>query len=299
MNRILERAMFRLFANRFVAGENLQDAVETAMACNQKGIGVIINFLGEHIITLKEAISAQATYFTILEAIRENRLNARISLKLSQLGLNIDRDVCFYLVKNIIKEAIRCGVFVEIDMEESGSVEETVNLATRLWGTGFGEHIRVAFQAYLKENERFFETLASERISLRLCKGAYTEPESVAFQDEQMIKQRLRELFEDSVAAFALHPALATHDLEIVNFARNKYHDRKTDFEFQFLRGVRSRLHEQLVKEGWTVYIYLPYGPMKNCWAYGKRRWKFFVRNALSLVWDDIMLFMDKKLKRN
>lgn len=285
MNPILKK-VFYPFARYFIAGEKLEDAVREAKKLNDKGIIPIINFLGEHAKTETEAEAALKTYLEILEVIKKEKLVARISIKHSQLGLDIKEKPRLWLenVETILMRAKHCDIPVEIDIEDSSYVRATLDF---LLDYPLPSSLRQAIQAYLFRTPKDLSLLREHQISPRLCKGGYyNEPKTVAIKNPEKIREKYLE-YADLLISWNLYSAFATHDLKIVNYIRKNHGGKKELFEFQFLFGLLKRLWKELVDKGYQVAVYLPFGP--NWLPYGTRRWKFVLRSFPGLIRDELL----------
>jgi proline dehydrogenase len=264
-------------ASRFVAGETLTDAIRAAEVLNQKGITATLDNLGEHTNTPEEARRARDDIARIADAIEEAGVRANISIKLTQIGLALDEALCAENLAYIIKHAARYGIFVRIDMEDSPWTDATIRLYRQMRAEFGLDNVGLVIQAYLYRSEADIRSLAAEGTRIRLCKGAYKEPDEIAFPKKSDVDanyDRLGELLMDcaletgAVPASADGktppiPALATHDDLRIEHAR-KYAETiglpKPALEFQFLYGIRRDLQENLVAAGYPVRVYVPYG---------------------------------------
>ncbi len=245
---------------RFVAGDELEDAIAAAQRLNESGFRVTLDFLGESISDHEEARAAASAYEASLEAIDGSDARSTISLKLTQLGMDIDEAFCEQNLRSIVSHAERLGNFVRIDMESSAYTERTLRIFRRV----FADHrnVGVVIQSYLKRSERDVNELVSLGAPVRLCKGAYQEPPSVAFQERQEVDDSfialMRLLLDGGVST-----AIATHhdrmiDATLEHAASNGIGDDA--FEFQMLYGVRRDYQRKIVENGYAMRIYVPYG---------------------------------------
>ena len=245
---------------RFVAGDELADAIEATRRLNEAGFRVTLDFLGESVARHEEALAATKAYEDSLEAIEGSDARSTISLKLTQLGLDIDEAFCEKNLRSIVGHAERLGNFVRIDMEGSAYTERTLRIFRRV----FADHsnVGVVIQSYLLRSERDVEELVLLGAPVRLCKGAYQEPSSVAFQERQEVDDsfiRLMRLLLDGGAP----TAIATHhdrmiDATLRHAATNAIADDA--FEFQMLYGVRRDYQRRIIEDGYGMRIYVPYG---------------------------------------
>ena len=261
---IASRGMRYGFARRFVAGESLNEALGVAAALCRAGRRVILNHLGENVATIAEARSTFNGYIQMLHAIAAVKLDANISIKLTQLGLDIDRTVCLSLTEEIASTAESLGRFVEIDMEGSAYTDATIEVfeAARRRHSNVG----LAIQCYLRRSENDIERLAPLGPKIRLVKGAYLEPATAAFQRKEDVDANFRRILDRMLRpgeANHFSVAIGTHDPDLVDFAENKIreygvpHER---YEFQMIYGIRRDLQQQVYDAGHTLRIYVPFG---------------------------------------
>jgi len=247
-------------SRRFVAGETLNEAIEATRALNARGMPVSLDHLGENVSDAKEASAAAQDYIAILDRIKQAGVDANISIKLTALGLDIDRELCEQNICRILEYAKQFPIFVRIDMEGSAYTEQTVDITLRMHQQF--EHVGTVIQSCMHRSKRDIEQLIAQGVRVRLFKGAYKEPREVAFQ----LKSEVDHNYVRLMMPLLLHgnyPALATHDEAIINatckFARENGID-KSAFEFQMLYGIRRDLQEKLVSQGYNMRIYVPYG---------------------------------------
>jgi proline dehydrogenase len=258
--QMMENPMARRVSHRFVAGERLDEALEVATQLNAEGIGAILDMLGEGVTDLAGATHAVEQYEEATDAIAERRLDATISIKLSQLGQTVDRDTCVANLNEILDHAQSVGVRVEIDMEESGLVSDTLSL----FREAVTKHpeTRLAIQAALRRTPLDLEAMASLKPRIRLVKGAYAEPLELAQQGKNEIKAQYKYL-TDWLFQYGTDPAFGTHDGELVDYARQaavKAGKGPQDFEIQVLYGIRRDLQHELTAAGYRVRVYIPFG---------------------------------------
>jgi proline dehydrogenase len=256
----------RAAARRFVAGEGLAEAIAATRASNAKGIHAVLDYLGENVISRSEARAAGDEYIAALAAIARSGVQADVSVKLTQMGLDIGDDFCYENVERIVAQAASCHRSVGMDMEGSPYTERTLQMYRRLRERH--RNVSVAIQAYLYRSREDVTRLVAEGIgNLRLVKGAYDEPASIAFPRKEDVDANFLRLIElmmrpDALARGA-YCAIATHDEKIVRWAilYAYRHDVPRDrFEFQMLYGIRRDLQEKLAAQGYTVRVYIPYG---------------------------------------
>ena len=274
----------RRMSHRFVAGEQLDEAIQAARQCNDAGIMVTLDCLGENVATPADAQKARDTYLGMFDRIAQENLKANVSCKLTQLGLDISVEFCEGLVLSIAERAASYDSFLRIDMESSIYTQRTVELVKRVRAQT--PCVGAVIQAYLYRSESDIHDLLSYGCRVRLCKGAYKESEEVAFPRKQEVDANYVKLMRALLPSGFYH-AIATHDphmiAETIRCAAEKKIS-KDDFEFQMLYGVRTDLQRQLVRDGYRVRIYVPYG--QEWFPYFMRRLAerpanvgFFVRN--------------------
>jgi proline dehydrogenase len=276
----------RRMSHRFVAGETLDEAVQAARQCNEAGMLVTLDCLGENVATPADAQKARDTYLGMFDRIAQEKLKANVSCKLTQLGLDISVEFCEGLVLSIAERAAAYESFLRIDMEGSVYTQRTVELVKRVRAQT--PCVGVVIQAYLYRSESDIHDLLSYGCRIRLCKGAYKESPEVAFPRKQDVDGNYVKLMRLLLPSGFYH-AIATHDPRMIAetircAAENKI--SKDDFEFQMLYGVRTDLQRRLVRDGYRVRIYVPYG--QEWFPYFMRRLaerpanlSFFVRNFL------------------
>jgi proline dehydrogenase len=257
-------------ASRFVAGETLEDALQAGAKINLEGIALTLDHLGESVTSLAEAASARDTYIRTLSAIHEHNIRGNVSLKLTQFGLDLSQQECRDNVAQLAALAARMGNFIRVDMESSAYVDRTLALVEDLQAQ-YGS-VGTVIQAYLYRSRKDVERLSAKRIRVRLVKGAYLEPPSVAFPRKADVDRNFVELMQ-----FLLdegeYPAIATHDQKIIDATKAYAARRGIDadrFEFQMLYGIRRDLQQRLVAEGYRLRLYVPFG--KAWYPYFMRR---------------------------
>lgn len=248
-------------ARRFVAGDTLADALDTTLALNARGFAVSLDHLGESVRDAGAARAAADEYVRAVAAIRERAADANVSLKLTQMGLDVDRRACRENVERVLAAAKDHGVFVRIDMESSAYVDRTLGLYRDLRAAGF-DNVGVVLQAYLRRSPADLRSLAPLRPDIRIVKGAYEEPPDRAFQGREPIRRAYRDLLREALGVCS-RVAVATHDDSLVMHAQAlaRTGERgQARLEFQMLYGVRPELAERVREGGFRVRIYLPYG---------------------------------------
>jgi proline dehydrogenase len=248
----------RRVALRFVAGDTLDDAVAAVRRLNAAGMAASMDHLGEHVTDVAAAVSARDAYLACIDRIAQERLDANISVKLTQLGLGLDDAVCAESLEALAVRAAACGTTVTIDMEESTHTATTL----RLYSEAQRRHgnLGVALQAYLRRTAGDLATIAPLGGHIRLCKGAYDEAETIAFRSRDDVNAAFDRLLHSLMPAESVKPAIATHDERRILLAEELGTRRTGPWEFQMLYGVRERLQRELVAAGYGMRIYVPYG---------------------------------------
>jgi proline dehydrogenase len=257
---VTETSLTRRVVDRFVAGEKLEDAILAIKELNSRGIGGILDLLGEGVTDAAGATAAASDYLKAIRRISETKVDTTVSVKLTQLGLSFDKGSCIDHLRVLTAEAQAIGAVVEIDMEQSDYVSDTLDVY-RVLQTDFPE-LRLAMQAYLRRTPVDLQMMAAMRPKVRLVKGAYAEPESVAFQKRTEIDSQYIWL-TDWLFQQGRDPALATHDFKLIQHGKSAAaHARlsKDSYEIQMLYGVRREMQEQLAAKGHRVRTYVPYG---------------------------------------
>lgn len=253
-------------ASRFVAGETMEDAIQAAHTLAQKGMWVTMDFLGEHVSNADEAIAAREEIARLLRRIAQSNLpDAYVSVKLSQLGMRISEELVMENMRQLLAEAQRLNLRIRIDMEESQVTDQTL----RIYRTLRQEYanVGVVIQAYLRRSTDDVRQLVAEGAWVRLCKGAYAEPATVAFPDKKDTDAHFVTLMEmmlsEQARANGVYLGVATHDAKMIEATLSyvrKHQIPAQAFEFQMLYGIRRDLQESLVAQGYRVRVYVPYG---------------------------------------
>jgi proline dehydrogenase len=253
--------MGRKMSRRFVAGETVEDALAAAAELNTKSISVSVDNLGEFVTNAEESRQSAQLYHNVLDEIARRKLNANVSLKLTHMGLDIDESMCKELVCGVVKHAAQLGSFVRVDMENSPYTQRTLDFVYELHRESPGA-VGAVLQSYMKRTEQDARELCAAGIRIRLCKGAYKEPPEVAFQDKADVDANYLKVAKFIMKSGVYH-GIATHDERIINelTAFAKVERIAPDaFEFQMLHGVRRDLQQGLVKQGWGMRVYVPFG---------------------------------------
>jgi proline dehydrogenase len=280
-------------SGRFVAGTEIEEALRVAQALNGAGFSVSIDNLGENVATPDEAREGMQLYQQLLSEIAARKLNANISLKLTHMGLDISRQLALDNVSALVSQAsaIDPANFVRVDMEGSAYTERTLDLVRELHGRpGNRGRVGAVIQSYMRRSEADLASLLREGIRIRLCKGAYNEPPEVAFQAKSEVDANYVRLMKLLLKSGVYH-GLATHDEKIVRQAKTfalGENIAKSAFEFQMLYGIRRDLQQQLVRDGWAMRVYVPFG----------REWYPYLMRRLAERPANL-LFVVKNLLRN
>lgn len=268
----LHNVAARRFALRFVAGETLGQAVRAIRAFNSKGIRATFDHLGENIHTAEAATSAADSYVAVLGAIKQYNLDSNVSLKLTQMGLDVDEELCFRNVSRICRRAQELNNFVRLDMESSAYTDRTLAMFRRLWHEGGFHNTGVVLQAYLYRTEADVREMNKLGARVRLCKGAYNEPAGVAFPEKADVDANYAKLLR-LLLTQGTYPGIATHDSRLIEYTKRFAASKgiaPARFEFQMLYGIRRSLQEELVQQGYNMRVYVPYG--KEWYPYFMRR---------------------------
>lgn len=258
---------------RFVAGMEIEDALHVAETVNRQGMAVSLDSLGESVTSESEAHQAAEVYHRLLDAIAARKLNSNVSVKLTQMGLELSPELAESIARNLTEHARSVGSFVRIDMEDSSLTQVTLDIVRRIHARpGLRGAIGTVIQSYLYRSQADVEQLLAEGVRIRLCKGAYKESPQVAFPKKPDVDAnyiRLSCMLLDS----PIYHGLATHDENMIAAAKTfaaQHGIESNRFEFQMLFGVRRDLQRQLVREGYNVRVYIPFG--REWYPYFMRR---------------------------
>lgn len=257
---VAEGNLARRVVKRFVAGDHLEDAVHVIKDLNARGIGGILDLLGEGVTDPAGAETAAEEYLGSIKRIEETGIDTTVSVKLTQLGLAFDKGACIDRLRKLAAEAQAIGSYIEIDMEQSEHTVDTIDVYRLLQSDFPG--IRLALQAYLRRTPVDLETMSSLRPKVRLVKGAYAEPDQVAFQKHAEVDAQYRFL-TDWLFERGSEPGIATHDHRLIEHAQRtarRVGVNKDGFEIQMLYGIRRDLQEELATQGHRVRVYVPFG---------------------------------------
>lgn len=264
IRRMAERsAMGRKVSGRFVAGMTVADALDATARTNALGMSVSVDNLGENVTNVAEAKESAALYNELIDDIVERKLDANVSMKLTHMGLDVDPALARSIASDLVDHAVRANNFVRVDMEGSPYTQLTLDVVRELHAQpGHAGHVGAVIQAYLHRSEADVRDLCAAGIRIRLCKGAYKEKPEIAFQEKADVDANFVKLMKILLKSGTYH-GIATHDPkmieETIRFARAE-NIPPTAFEFQMLYGVRRDLQEQLVREGWRMRVYIPFG---------------------------------------
>jgi proline dehydrogenase len=283
---IIPEGILWLFARRYVAGATLAGAVQAVRDLNARGLLATLDILGEHVASPAEAREDALAYRDVLRAIQRERLASNISVKPTHMGLKLDRDLCLGILRDLVREAHRLGNFVRVDMEDSTCTDETLTLYRAL--VKGAPAVGVVLQANLRRSQEDAKRLGEEGANVRVCKGIYREPEAIAFQDREGIRNNFIALLEILMEAGS-YVGIATHDPWVIQEARGlikRLGVPRDRYEFQMLLGVRPDLRERLRAEGERLRIYVPFGEKWR--AYCLRRFREnpeILRHVVRALW--------------
>jgi proline dehydrogenase len=261
-NFVRHNGMAKSFASRFVAGESVMSAIEAVRGLNAKGISASLDLLGESTTNEQEAYASQREYLQLLDLIEREKLNANVSLKLTAMGMDISDALCVKVTREILERAKRYNNFVRLDMESSAYTQKTLDLFEKHFYPDFKANVGIVLQSYLFRTEADVKRANELGARVRICKGAYKEPPEVAFPEKADVDRNyvtaMHHLMEHGN-----YPGLATHDPAIIAEARRFAKEKgiaSERFEFQMLYGVRRDLQEGLVRDGYRMRCYVPFG---------------------------------------
>jgi proline dehydrogenase len=285
-NFMVNFGVTRRVVNRFVSGEELEDGLNTVKKVNSEGAIATLDHLGEEVSEPGEAIAATEVYLNALDQINANEVDTNVSVKPTQVGLKIDRKLCEQNFAKIIERARKHDNFVRMDMEGSDCTQDTLGVFKSLRKKY--DNVGIVIQSYLYRSEKDVDEVLELGGRIRLCKGAYKEPKEIAFPKKQQVDESFLKLMEKMLLSGIYH-GIATHDERLIEktkeFAR-KNNIPKDSFEFQLLYGIRTELGHKLIKEGYNVRIYIPFG--RQWYPYFMRRLAerpanlfFFLKNFL------------------
>ncbi len=277
-----------VFSRPYIAGEHMSDAVRVVRELMAEGACATIDVLGEEVKDKEKARNALTNYMRVLDVIQEEKLDANISIKLTQLGLKIDKEFCFENIRTLVEAAKNHGNFVRIDMEDSSCTTDTLEIYRRLREEF--DNVGTVLQAYLRRTIQDINDLLPLKPNLRLCKGIYVEPREIAYKDKVIINKNYAYALEKLLTGGALYVGIATHDEKLVWEALriiDQFNIDKSRFEFQMLLGVDPQLRRIIINSGYKLRVYVPFGT--EWFAYSTRRLKEnpnIVGYVLHNLWD-------------
>lgn len=270
---LIPKAIVGRVARRYIAGTTLADGVRTVKRLNEAGMMTTMDLLGEDVRDDREAQMVRENILPILRAINQNTLNSNVSIKPTQLGLSIDKELGCQNIRAVLEEARKLGNFVRIDMEDAQTTDTTLETYRRLRSEGF-TNTGVVIQSYLHRSETDVRSLVKEGANIRLCKGIYNESPSIAFKDRQEIRNNFLKLLQ-IILEGGSYVGIATHDDVLIEGAFDliqKLGLKPAQYEFQMLLGVREARRDEIVRAGHRLRVYVPYG--EQWYAYSARRLK-------------------------
>jgi proline dehydrogenase len=250
-------------SRRFVAGNSIEDCLRATKEVNDLGMSVSVDNLGENVTNAEEAKHSAELYHQMLDSIDAHKLNANVSLKLTHMGLDVDEKLAFDITTGLVRRAAHINNFVRVDMEGSPYTQKTLDFVHGLHAqNGNQGHVGAVIQAYLKRSEADIEKLCANGIRVRLCKGAYKEPAEIAFQDKADVDANYVRLMKVLLKSGTYH-GIATHDEKMIQATKDFAREAgipASAFEFQMLYGIRRDLQQQIVREGYNMRVYIPFG---------------------------------------
>lgn len=249
-----------MFARRFVAGRSLTEALPKIKALNEKGMSVTLDILGENVTNREEPERFIDGYHEVLRTIAGEEINGGISIKPTMLGMDIDDELCRTNVLRILEEANKHDLFVRIDMEGSAYTQRTIDLFLKLFEQN--KNVGIVIQAYLHRSLEDIRTINSAGGTVRLCKGAYKEPKTIACKKMKQIRENFKEITKVLLRE-GTFPAIATHDMKLIRWTKEWTAAQgigKDAYEFQMLFGMRPKVQESLVRDGYGMRVYVPFG---------------------------------------
>ena len=247
-------------AKSFVAGETIEEALSRVKKMYERGLTTTLDILGESVEEREQSDKSVQDYLDLLDAIQTSGIPSHISLKLTQMGLDIDDEYCYENMVKIVTKAKSAGTFVRFDMEGSPHTQRTLDIFLRIREQF--DNVGIVVQAMLYRTEKDVDELNKIKAKVRICKGAYKEPKEIAFQKMKDVREAFKNL---SVKLFkeGVYPAIATHDDKLIDWTKEYVRENNIpneNFEFQFLYGIRAKTQQRLVDEGYRVRVYVPFG---------------------------------------
>jgi proline dehydrogenase len=268
--KMMPKNLVHVFAKKYIAGERLDDGVNTVRELNALGICATMDVLGESVNSKDEAMSAKSECMRVLDAIDANKLDSNLSVKPTQLGLLIDEDFCYKQMKELVEAAAGYNNMIRIDMEDSTVTDKIINLFLRLKADY--DNVGIVLQSYMKRTISDVKKLMMDGTNFRICKGIYIEPEEVAYKDRELVRQKYLDALE-LLFNNRNYVGIATHDDPLVEGAYKMIEEKgieKKNYEFQMLYGVKEGLRDRINADGHKIRIYVPYGD--HWYAYSIRR---------------------------
>jgi proline dehydrogenase len=253
----------RRMSSRFVAGFRIEDALSASEVLGRQGLAVTLDALGENVSRPEQARQSGQIYHWLLDALAQTKLDGNVSLKLTQMGMDLKPDLAFEIVTSLVQHASRTKSFVRVDMEGTPYTQVTIDMVRRLHAVPENRgHVGIVIQAYLRRSAQDIAALLADGIRIRLCKGAYKEPSDLAFPAKKDVDENFIALMKTLVKSGVYH-GIATHDEAMIRATKEFVRAERIDpaaFEFQMLYGIRRDLQQGLVKEGYRVRVYVPFG---------------------------------------
>ncbi len=269
---LIPKVIVRRFATPYIAGEKLEDALTTIRKINGLGAMATCDLLGEFIHHKERATRDVEELKSLITAISREKLDSNVSIKPTQMGLLLDEEFAYQNIRSLVELAKSQNMFIRIDMEDSACTQKEIDLYLRLRKEF--DNVGLVIQAYLKRTDQDVDLLIQNRANLRICKGIYVEPEAIAFKDKQEIRDNFLKQIEKLFVS-GCYVGVATHDeylvTETIKLVR-KHQVKKDNFEFQMLLGVLPRLRDSILKQGYRLRVYVPYG--EQWYGYSTRRFK-------------------------
>jgi proline dehydrogenase len=269
---VMPKSIVGIFSRKYIAGDTLEDAIRTVKQLNAKGIYATIDVLGESIQSREEAIKYKIEAIEVLKAIDEHKLMANLSIKPTQMGLNLDTEFAYDQIKEIVAKAREIESFVRIDMEDSSTTDNTFKVYRKIFQEY--KNVGVVIQAYLKRSFDDVVELNKIGTNYRLCKGIYVEPATIAIKNRQAIRDNFMKILRQMLID-GNYVGIATHDKYLLDESYKLVKELeipKNKFEFQMLLGVREDIRDKINKDGYKIRVYVPFG--KDWYAYSIRRLK-------------------------
>ncbi len=270
---LVPKSIIRIISSKYIAGENLEDAIRVTKELMKLGGMSTIDVLGEFVTTREMALHEKKMCSSVLDAIKEHQLDSYLSVKPTSLGLEVDFDFAYANIKELVDKASNLGIFVRLDMENSPYTDKTFEIFKKLRSEGY-QNVGIVIQAYLYRSENDIKSLAEYNPSIRLCKGIYRESPTIAIQDKEGIRNNYKKLLK-LILDLGLYPAIATHDEILIQYALKlieEYKLKREQYEFQMLLGVREERRNELLRDGHRLRVYVPFG--KDWYGYSTRRLK-------------------------